>query len=86
MALSENCTTNDSNALLLQLDEKKQRQKKYTIVHMVTEGVTGRALCHAPPFGPRRKAKKCKIYSTLQLRNQIVIKHACGRGLRYLAF
>ena len=32
-----------------------------------------------PPFGPWHKAKSAKY--TLKLRNQIVIKHACGRSL-----
>ena len=34
-----------------------------------------------PPFGPRHNAKSVK--STLKLLNQIIIKPACGRGLRY---
>ena len=40
-------------------------------------------LCHAP-LGLGAKQKSAKY--TLKLRNQILIKHACGRGLRYLAF
>ena len=44
-----------------------------------------KVLCHAPPhFWPRHKAKSAKY--TFKSRNQILIKHACGRGLRYLAF
>ena len=41
--------------------------------------------CAMPPdVGPRHKAKSAKY--TLKSHNQILIKHACGRGLRYLAF
>ena len=41
--------------------------------------------CAMPPLlghGTKQKSIKYK----LQSRNQIIIKHACGRGLRYLAF
>ena len=37
-----------------------------------------------PPLGHDTKQKSAKY--SLKLRNQIILKHACGRGLRYLAF
>ena len=37
-----------------------------------------------PPFELWHKEKSANY--TLKSRNQIIIKHACGKGLRYLAF
>ena len=37
-----------------------------------------------PPLGDDTKQKSAK--SALKSRNQIMIKHACGKDLRYLAF
>ena len=37
-----------------------------------------------PTLGSGTKQESAKY--TLKSRNQIIIKHACGRGLRYLAF
>ena len=46
----------------------------------------GGALCYDPPptLGHGTKQKRAKY--ALKSRNQIIIKHACGRGLRYLVF
>ena len=42
-------------------------------------------LCYAPsPFGHATNQTSAKY--TLKLPNQITIKHACGRGLRYVTF
>ena len=45
--------------------------------------IQGRSIVPCPPLGHGTKQKSAK--NTLKLRNQILIKHVCGRGLRCLA-
>ena len=52
--------------------------------HAHPEAYLGRAMCHAPALGHGTKQKSAKY--TSKSRNQIIIKHVCGVGLRYLAF
>ena len=40
--------------------------------------------CPPPALGHGTKQKSAKY--TLKSRNQILIKHACGKGFRYLVF
>ena len=40
--------------------------------------------CHPPPLGHGTKQESAKY--TLKLRNQIIVKHECGRGLHYLKY
>ena len=39
-----------------------------------------------PRFWATAQSKTVRAKYTLKSRNQIIIKHGCGRGLRYLEF
>ena len=52
--------------------------------HTFPGAFLGGGVVPCPPlaYGTKQKSEKY----TLKSRNQITIKHACGRGLRYRAF
>ena len=71
------------------MKKKKSINKPHLSKHLLN-GFKLRLICcdHCamppPPLGHATKQKSAKY--PIKLPNQITIKHACGRGIRYLTF